>query len=242
MAIAGRRRGASAVAKLAATVPLLSALAGCTTIGADTAERHRIDFGEPVSLEVCLLKHEEVDQRRADLFIAAVNREFADFGIEVTVPWTREWERPAFTVNGIMQDILAREIEPPCDRLMALVDRHAGDFLWGLLLPEVLGAVDDLSHTRGYIVANFASLNQAFTSVELTAVHEFYHLVGCGHGVSKSKCYHDIAALKASRPAGSDFLPGADRDGMFLLTRDAANDAVRGYLAEQAARKAPPAR
>ncbi len=240
MAVASPPRAASAAAKLAAAATALLAAAGCTTIGADTAERHRIDFGEPVTLEVCLLKHEEVAQDRADLFIAAVNREFADFGIEVTVPWTREWERPAFTVNGIMRDILARGVEPPCDRLMALVDRHAGDFLWGLLLPEVLGAVDDLSHTRGYIVANFASLNQAFTSVELTAVHEFYHLVGCGHGISKSQCYHDIAALKASRPPGSDFVPGVGRDGKYLVTREAANDAVQSYLAEQAEKKAPP--
>lgn len=218
------------------------AAAGCTTIGADTPERHRIDFGAPIPLEVCLLKHPDVASTRADLLIAAVNKEFADFGIEVTVPWVRDWERPAFTVNGIMQDILSRELEPPCDRMMALVDRHAGDFLWGLLLPEVLGAVDDLSHTRGYIVANFGSLNQAFMPQDLASVHEFYHLVGCGHGVSKSKCYHDIAKLKAGRPVDSEFLPGVDRDGKFLLTRDAANLAVSAYLAEQAEKKAAAAK
>jgi hypothetical protein len=218
------------------------ALAGCTTIGADTAERKRVDFGQPLSLEVCLLKHKDVSQPRADLFIAAVNKEFADFGIAVTVPWVREWERPAFTVNGIMQDILTRDLEAPCDRLIALVDRHAGDFLWGLLLPEVLGAVDDVTHTRGYIVANFGSLNQAFSSVEMTAVHEFYHLVGCGHGISKSKCYHDIAGLKAGLPPESDFMPGVGKDGEYLLTREAANKVVREYLAEQAASKAAPAR
>ena len=220
---------------------IVAALAGCTTIGADTAEAGRVDFGEPVTLEVCLLKHDDVAQQRADLFIAAVNKEFADFGISVTVPWVREWERPAFTVNGIMQDIFSRDLEAPCDRMMALVDRHAGDFLWGLLLPEVLGAVDDLTHTRGYIVSNFGSLNQAFSSVELTAVHEFYHLVGCGHGISKSKCYHDIAGLKASRPPESDFLPGVGEKGEYLLTREATNEVVRGYLAEQAASKATPA-
>ena len=221
---------------------VLGALAGCTTIGADTAERKRVDFGQPISLEVCLLKHKDVAQPRADLFIAAVNQEFADFGIAVTVPWVREWERPAYTVNGIMQDILSRDLEAPCDRMMALVDRHAGDFLWGLLLPEVLGAVDDLTHTRGYVVANFGSLNQAFSSVEMTAVHEFYHLVGCGHGMSKSKCYHDIAGLKQSRPPESDFIPGVGKKGDYLLTREAANTVAREYLAEQAASKAAPAR
>ncbi len=199
----GRVTGLAAVA---------AAFAGCTMIGADTREVKRVDFGQPVTLEVCLLKHEDVAQERADLFIAAVNKEFEDFGISVTVPWVREWQRPGFTMNGIMQDVLSRDLEYPCDRMMALVDRHAGDFLWGLLLPEVLGAVDDLTHTRGYIVANFASLNQAFTSTELIAVHEFYHLVGCGHGISKSKCYHDIAGLKASRPPESDFLPGVDQE------------------------------
>lgn len=230
------------IGRLGSILALGAALTGCTTIGMDTAEVRRVDFGEPVTLEVCLLKHKDVAQQRADLFIAAVNEEFSDFGISVTVPWVREWERPAFTVNGIMQDILSRSLEAPCDRLVALVDRHAGDFLWGLLLPEVLGAVDDLTHTRGYIVANFGSLNQAFSSTEMTAVHEFYHLVGCGHGVSKSNCYHDIAGLKASRPPESDFLPGVGKENEYLLTRDAANQVVLQYLAEQAAAKAAPAR
>ena len=230
---AGRIVGLLAAASLAT---------GCTTIGADTAERRLVDFGEPVTLEVCLLKHKDVAQDRVDLFIAAVNKEFDDFGIEITVPWIREWERPAFTVSGIMRDILSRDIEAPCDRVLALVDRHAGDFLWGLLLPEVLGAVDDLSHTRGYVVANFGSLNQAFSSVEMTAVHEFYHLLGCGHGISKSKCCHDIAGLKSSRPPESDFLPGVGQEGGYLLTREAANAVVRDYQAKEAVKKASVAR
>ena len=221
--------------RLARGLPALAfALAGCTTIGADTAERHKVDFGEPVTLDVCLLKHPDVAQERADLFIRAVNKEFEDFGILVTVPWVRDWKRPGYTVNGIMKDLYSRELEAPCDRLMGLVDRHAGDFLWGLLLPEVLGAVDELTHTRGYVVANFGSLNQIAAPMEVPAVHEFYHLVGCGHGISKSKCYHDIARLKSSRAPGSEFVPGVGKDGDFLPTRDAANEVVRNYLAEQA--------
>ncbi len=231
---------ATARRRRVAILPMLIAVGGCTTIGVDTAEIRKVDFGEPISLEVCLLKHPDVKQERADLFIAAVNKEFADFGITLTVPWVRDWERPAFTVDGILKDILSRELEAPCDRLVGLVDRHAGDFLWGLLLPEVLGAVDSQTRTRGYIVANFASLNQAFTPVEFAAMHEFYHLVGCGHNVSKSKCYHAISALKASRPADSDFLPGVGEEGDYILTREAANQVIAKYLAEEAAKKAPP--
>lgn len=218
----------------AALLAALAACAGCTTIGMHTEERKAVDYGPPQTLEVCLLKHPDVTQQRADELIAAVNKEFAFYDIQVTVPWVREWTRPGFTASTIMEDVIARDLEPPCDRLMGLLDRHAGDFLWGLLLPEVLGAVDGITHTRGYVVANWGSLNQLAAEPNTATVHEFYHLVGCRHGLAKTKCYHKIAELKASRPAESEFLPGMTKDGQFLLSRDEVNESMRKFIAEKA--------
>jgi hypothetical protein len=59
---------------------------------------------------------------------------------------------------------------PPCDRLVALVDRNAGDFLWGLVMPEILGEVDNATHTRGYIVATTGSVNQMIEPPSKAAV------------------------------------------------------------------------
>lgn len=223
--------------RIAALLTTLAVCAGCTGIGMHTKEREAVDYGPPQTLEVCLLVHPDVPANRADELIAAVDKEFATYGIDVTVPWVREWQRPGFTAATILMEIMGRELEAPCDRLMGLVDRHAGDFLWGLVMPEVLGAVDDVTRTRGFVVATMGSVNQVFAEPMLATVHEFYHLVGCGHGASKTKCYHEIAKMKASRPAESDFFPGVTDDGKYLLTREEANEAIRKFIAEQEAKK-----
>lgn len=223
--------------RIAALIVALAVCAGCTTIGADTKVRETVDYGPPQTVEVCFLKDPDVTQQRADELIAAVNKEFAAYNIQATVPWVHEWERPSFTASGILEGVMSHELEAPCDRLVGLIGRHAGDFLWGLLLPEVLGAVDDVTRTRGYVVANWGSVNQLFSEPDVSAVHEFYHLVGCGHGVTKSKCYHKIAEMKASLAAGSDFYPGVTKEGKYLLSREEANEAMRKFLAEQQAKK-----
>ncbi len=222
---------------MTALVATIAACAGCTTIGAHTQERGKVDYGPAQGLEVCLLKSEDVPPERVEELVAAVNQEFGPYAITVSVPWVHPWQRPSFTASGIMEDVMVRDLEPPCDRLVALVDRHAGDFVWGLLLPEILGEVDDITRTRGFVVATWGSINQVFMEPSAATVHEFYHLVGCGHGVSKSKCYHEIAAMKAARPPDSDFMPGLTKDHEYLLTVDAANEALRKYRAEQDARR-----
>jgi hypothetical protein len=215
-----------------ALIMLLPLGTGCTSIGMDTNKRDTVDYGAPQELHVCMLKTGEVaDDRAADL-ITAVNEEFAPFGITVTVPWIRPWQRPGFTVDSIFPALLARELEEPCDRLVGLIDYHAGDFVWSLFLPQVLGAVDLETHTHGYVFATFGSINQIGAGPRKAMVHEFYHLIGCPHAATKTKCYEQIAALKASRPPGSDLFPGMDDEGKYLHTRAEVNEALRKALAE----------
>lgn len=206
-------------------------LAGCTSVGVHTRERYVHDYGPPMQLRVCVLHTDKVTPQRIESLIAGVNQEFAPYGIEVVVPWSRPWERAGFTYERLFDDVARRDLEPPCDRLLGFVDRNAADALWGLLMPEVLGMVDDATHTRGYVVATQVSLNQLFTPPSKTTVHEFYHLLGCPHAGALDECYTRIAALKNARAAGSDFVPGIGGDGRFLLTRDVANRVLREALA-----------
>jgi hypothetical protein len=204
-------------------------LCACTTVGLHTRPpAATFTTSPPLQLRVCVLQADGVSARRAQQLVAAVNREFAPYGIEVVVPWTRPWQRPGFTYHAMFDDVARRELEPPCDRLVAFVDRNVGDFVWSLVMPEVLGAVDDDTHTRGFVVATRASLNQLLASPAGTAVHEFYHLLGCPHAATLTACYERIAALKRQIAPGADFVPGVGRDGRFLLSREEANRTLRG--------------
>jgi hypothetical protein len=87
------------------------------------------------------------------------------------------------------------------------------------------------------VVATLGSLNQIAAEPQAAIVHEFYHLIGCGHGFAKTKCYHRIAAMKAGRVPDSDFFPGMTEKGELVTSREAANQAVRDFLAEREAKK-----
>jgi hypothetical protein len=55
-------------------------IGGCTTVGVNTRERTTIDYGPPVSLNVCVLRSPGVTTQRVDELATAVNTEFAPYG------------------------------------------------------------------------------------------------------------------------------------------------------------------
>jgi len=202
-------------------------LAGCTTVGVHTQERAQVDYGPPETLRVCLLVNEGLPPERGMELIAAVNTEFEPYGVTVVVPWSRPWKRPGFDADAIMEELITHELEPGCDRLVGLVGRHAGDFVWGLVLPEVLGAVDVNTHTHGFVVAANGSVNQIIEGPSSATVHEFYHLLGCPHGLALTKCYHLIAEIKSKVPLGEDLFPGRNAKGEYLFNRAIVNAYLR---------------
>ena len=216
-------------------------LGGCTTIGAhDEAALKNTDFGPPESLRICvLLDTPEISQAEGAKLMQAVQTEFALYGITVTVPWYHAWQRPGFGRMKIITDLAARKLPPPCDRVMALVGQNAGDVLVGLFVTTE-GSVDTVTHTRGYVVSEFSSINQVFMPPEAAMVHESYHLLGCDHDVTMTACYARIQRLKAAarvnRAAGNDFFPTYTVRGQLIMNRDEVDvreaNALRVYLAK----------
>src|SRR2546422_11182326 len=130
-----------------------------------------------------------------------------------------------------MKALLRQPLPAGCDRLFALVGRHAGDVLWGFFgLPEVLGAVDDDTSTHGYAVVGRVSLNQMFMSPTSVVRHEIYHLLGCDEHFNMKRCYAQIASLKRwKQTQRSDFFPAWDLvNKRMLVSREAVNARLRG--------------
>lgn len=223
--------------ELSGLMLLILLIGGCTTIGiTDQAAVNRGYFGEPEIFRVCIYRDVSVPEQRVEEIIGAINGELALHGLKVEVPWIRDWERPAFQMEGILKDIAARPLDPPCDRLFAIVGRDIRDFVWGMILPEVMGAVEDATLTKGYAVGEWGSLNQVLSlkSPEDTAVHEAYHLLGCGHGLFADDCYKQVAGIRRlaqqKRREGQDFFPAMNLTGRIFWTRAEVDNVLRAAL------------
>jgi hypothetical protein len=214
-------------------------LTGCSTIAVDRPPP-AAHAEPPVILNLCLLKDQGVSCQQAETIIAALSADMAVHGIAIHVPWIRDWQRAAFFETGITRAIAATPLEAPCDRILALVGRNLGDFAWGLLMPEILGAVEVLTRTKGYAVAETGSLNQVLSlhSPADGAIHEFYHMLGCDHGDSAQACAAHIDTVKKqarqNHSDGNTFFPGIDPAGQPLFTRAAVASAFEGYLPQAA--------
>jgi len=208
-----------------------TALTACTSIGSDNVHvRQRVDFGPPDVLSLCLLVDDGIADTMAEAIINdAWHDEGAVYGLRINVVSVRAWRRPAFTSDGIMKALLRQPLPAGCDRLFALVGRHAGDALWGLFgLPEVLGAVSNDTSTHGFAVVGGVSLNQVFISPRNVVHHEIHHLLGCDVHFNMSRCYDTIATMKRQRLAGADFFPAWDAvNRRLLVSRDAVNTRLR---------------
>ena len=204
------------------------AMTACTSMGShNVLARTDVDFGPAERLSFCLLVDEGITERAArQLIDDAWREEGALYGLTIDVVSVAPWPRPAYTMNGILDALLRHPLHPQCDRVFALVGRHLGDVVWGLIgLPEVLGAVDDNTSTHGYAVVKRVSLNQVFMPPTSVVRHEIYHLLGCAEHFNMSGCYETITTMKRrKREGGSDFFPAWDViNDRLLLSRDAVN-------------------
>ncbi len=215
------------IAVSVATCLVFAVLPGCTSVGVhDKAAWQRLDFGAADSVALCLYLDEGIDEERARGLVEDAWRDDAPlYRLEMKITGVTLWRRPAFTMDGIIDALRHEPLTPGCDRILALIGRHFGDVVWGFLLPEYLGAVNDETMTHGYAIAETASLNQLVDSPRSVVRHELYHLLGCDEHFKMARCYEQIATLKRwKHDHRSDFFPAWDSiNERMLVTREAVN-------------------
>ena len=188
-------------------------LCACTTMGEHHATvREHFDFGPQDTLSICLYVDRGISEDSGRALVESAWHDQAKlYAMDVKVVNVTQWSRPAFDMDGILADLRQKSLDAPCDRILALVGRNFGDFLWGLVGPEILGAVNSESLTHGYAVAKMASLGQVLNPPAEIVEHEIYHLLGCGAHSNMNSCYQRIADLKRwKRENGTDFFPAWD--------------------------------
>ena len=192
-------------------------ITGCTTVGNhNVAALSKVEFGPPQTLRLCVLSDRGITEAEIrDLVTAAWEKEASRFGITLLITEIIPWTRGGFTGTEIANSVRSVPLPPSCDRVMAFVNRHIGDALWGLLLPELLGWANDETRTHGFVVARMVSLNQVFLSPQDVLRHELFHLLGCEHAWSLEECYERIALLKRTRVG--DFFPAWDAESRQIL-------------------------
>jgi len=202
------------VISVAKYIVVLFVLSSCTSIGMHS----KVDineFGQPEEFRICVYQDAEITDDQRDNIMGAIHDEFVRFGIDTQIPWVEPWERQEFHTEQEFQRIVKYPLKAPCDRYLVLLGRNAGDMLYGVtMMPEILGYVDDETMSKGVVVAEWGmSINMIVLglSPKKIAIHETYHLLGCGHQASAKKCYGVIKEMKAAarrfRSEGGDFFP-----------------------------------
>ncbi|EPG68153.1 hypothetical protein ACE5IS_14870 [Leptospira wolffii] len=209
----------------------------CTMVGFHRESiRETHDYGKLRTVRVCVWKDRNVSTERMNYLFDSWNEELALYKLQAKVENVRDWERPGWTGNAIMEELFSAPLPSECDRILALAGVRLSDIAYEVasyilalfLIPtfEVLGAVDSYTGTRGYVLAHTASLGHMISGgASRTLVHEGYHLLGCGHAFYLSECYGRIQALKenARNSPHPDFLPAMHPGGGYLFSQKEVN-------------------
>ena len=204
-------------------------LVACTSVGRhDESALAATNFGPEETLRICVLMDTtEISMANATWLLKVAQDEFLRYNLRVEVPSYTPFQRPSGSGTATIRELAALKLAPPCDRIMALVGHNWSDTVAGLLGVEVFGEVDTVTHTRGYIKADVASLSQILSPPDEVILHETYHLLGCAHDLSLSACYKRIATLKEAnklnRTAGRDFFPTYSRTGQIIYLRESVD-------------------
>jgi hypothetical protein len=216
-----------------AVAALILLLSGCTSMGHHNPNaRQQVDFGPPETVRICLYLDQGISEAAGRSLVENAWKDQAGFyGIDIEVARVTRWKRPAFDMDGILAELRKLPLEAPCDRIFALIGRNIGDVAWGLVGPEILGAVNAESLTHGYAVASRASVAQLLSSPQSVVEHEIYHLLGCGEHSRMNNCYQRIAQLKRwKRDTEADFFPAWDMvNGRMLQSRVDVNSRLEPF-------------
>ena len=182
---------------------------GCVSfggrVGIPTPEQiAEINWGKPATKKVCILRDTDVPMEQVGKLMDIYRQKLNLYGINLEIPWVRDFERP----EDIVKSITELRLERPCHRAIMMIGRNAGDAAYGvisfitliaigILPPDEFGGVDLLTGTVGYVVATstFSLAQLLVGGPEGSLEEEIYHFFGCVHGDSES-CVKRIKRLK----------------------------------------------
>ncbi|PJZ57718.1 hypothetical protein [Leptospira barantonii] len=205
----------------------------CTTVGFHRdGIRQEIDFGKEETLRLCVWKDVKVSDEELVELVGAWNEELEYYKITVLLSDIKDWERPGWTGMPIMDQVFSASLPKQCDRLLAVAGGKISDTAFELVgifmaffgIPsfQVLGAVENKTGTRGYILGQTRTISHWLAGGSKgTLIHEGYHLLGCGHSFFLSDCYVQIRKVKElkrkNRETGALFFPSVDEEGNIFI-------------------------
>ncbi|MDX1959412.1 MAG: hypothetical protein SFU98_12615 [Leptospiraceae bacterium] len=200
-------------------------LLNCTTIGFhNNSSYSKLNFGAELDYTICILQDSGISDSRVESIVSDLKEELKLYNINLKVGWQRPWVRPSFWTGGIIRDVEMIKLEKPCDRIMAFVSRSIFDFILAIPLPEILGAVETNTHTRGMIYADYLTPNIILLGTpSRVLIHENYHFLGCDHDFEMTNCYDSILLLKKSSKIEKTFFHTFSWSGKILKDRESTN-------------------
>lgn len=177
---------------------LLIFYSNCTTIGIHNQHEYsKFDFKGDIKYRICIFKEPSLAESRVRSLMDSLQSELNLFNLRLDWKIVGERERPGFFTAEIFESLERTVLLESCDRMLLLLKRDIGDFFFHFLFPEILGLVDANTRTRGFVFADYLSINILFGSTPgKVLIHENYHFLGCDHHWIMNECYDRIYSLR----------------------------------------------
>jgi len=201
----------------------------CTTIGFHNFDKlNSYDFSKNVNYKLCFYKEKSVSPERIQYISENLSYELRLYNINLETKVLGEVKRPGFKTRNIYEFIIKIPIPDECDRVMLLLERNIFDFVIHIFLPEIMGLVEGSTRTRGFIFADYLSINSLTGGTpSRILIHENYHFLGCDHSIIMDDCYKQIFKHKESAIENYNnnisFFPSLDYKNKLITKREVIN-------------------
>jgi hypothetical protein len=210
-------------------VLILIYMSNCTTIGFHNYKKlNSYDFSKNVTYKLCFYKDESISEERVQVLSENLSTELLLYNISLETNVIGTIKRPGFNTEQIYNYIIKIPIPKECDRVMVLLERNIFDFIVHIFLPEIMGLVEGTTRTRGFIFADYLSINIITGGTpSKILIHENYHFLGCDHNIIMNDCYLKIFQHKESAIENFNnnnlFFPSLDHKNKFITNREFIN-------------------
>lgn len=205
----------------------------CTTIGFHNYNKlNSYDFSKIIKYRLCFYKEETVSLNRIQSLSENLTSVLKLYNIDLETKVIGQVKRPGFNTQNIYEFIIKIPIPDECDRVMVLLERNIFDFVLHIFLPEIMGLVEGSTRTRGFIFADYLSVNSLTgSSPSRILIHENYHFLGCDHSIIMNDCYSKIYQHKESAIENYKnniiFFPSQDFKNNFITNREMINLSIK---------------